>query len=1706
MKNLHTSLQQFLLLIGLLFLSNHLLSQSNQTFNVTYPHPDNGYILYEYGYANYSTFLWSNGATTRHVFNLSPGTYYVTATDASSNSTIDTFDIGTCYSDYQFTWANVPTLSSHTIHIPGSPNVLVNGIDPALGDQIGVFYDSLGHWACGGFITWTGLPQTLTAYGDPLGNSGFETGEEFRFLIRSTVYGIDYRPEAICNLSGTFSDSINFTPSGNSGITNLTTNNSVLHSMKLTKGQSKFSLPIEPLIPDFADAFLSPVGSQTALELIVSDAGALFWGFLGANNIGAFTSNTFYTAKMNWDQVYEIEGFMVDSVNSTVLQNICFNAPNGYIDLKPSFGIPPYTYIWSTGETGNPKLNAVHGETYTVTITDSQSTQVVRSYVPEGIDNIPDYNFTYTIPQQGLSNGGIVVEISGFKPTPISRQWSTGSSSASLTNIPAGIYALSVQNGYGCATDTSVELVSTNFVVDITTTNADSSLNNGHAHAIAYGGVAPYSFSWSTGGTGSNAGSLAPGIYQLTVTDNAGAMDIVDLEILQVFQLDWTNTFPPNDHVISIPDDVSFNINYLGEFDYSDKIGAFYNTGSGLACAGQATFAMLVGNQMMSVCRDDMSTTIIDGYQIGQTFQWYMLDVSKGDSYQLYAEYDPTFPDEHFFDTSGYSRITQFSSTNFGKMYTSVAIGNTCYQTNNGQAWVENVQGLPPFVYAYSTGQTTDSISGLVAGDYYITVSDARNHIVIDTIIITQPDSFQVDTAYIEHIDPAIGQNGSIEVVSEGGTEPYTFQWTFNLSNTTPYMWQLDATTYSCTATDANGCWYTDTFVVGYTYPPLPLVVSTVVTNVDCSGGTNGAIDLSHTGGSALFWVYWSNGLTNVEDLTGLSAGNYTATVYSAYDPPYIITSTVLEPDPFAIDTVITPVDPGLGNNGAIDLSVTGGTLPYFYVWSNGGLTEDIANLVVGTYTVTINDSNGCSTSATITVDYSVPIVPISVNASIVDLLCFGICTGEIDITALGGISPFSFTWSDGSATEDLSGLCSGAYFVTITDALNSTFVWDTILVEPSELAIDTVVTHIDPALGNTGAIDVTVSGGTQPYTFLWSTAEVSEDVLNLAIGTYTFTVTDANNCSSTISIDINYTYTPLPLSITNTTVNPLCFGDCTGTIDIEATGGVVPYTYIWSNGSLTEDLTGLCATTYFVTVTDAANSSSTWSVEIIEPDEITISLSGTNVNPSTGTGGTVTATVSGGTPTYSYAWSDGSLSSQITNASYGNYQLTLTDANGCIATCEYFVDFSILPPWNVNFSTTGHTIEIPSTANLQINGSTLQPNDFIGVFYDSLGTLACGGYAVWNGNSTSVIAHSKDISTTLDDGFVANEQFTWKFWDASANTEHNAVAFYDSTYSHQEFFATNGLSAIDSLLTVSISGTVSTQTKSNLPLGMVVLYQEINGNIMAINNGLIIDGNYEIDGLYPGSYLAYAIPQSGNNYGIPAYFVSRDQWQEATAINVVGHTGNVNISLEPSVPYQSGSGNISGNVTVGNDPGYNPDVFDFDWFPASTKQYGDAARNIPVILYDQDYNPINFMLTDENGHFGFEQMALGQYYVRVEKAGLVSDSVEVLLTQTNLEGVVDFELNQGQVTVAVDEIRKGDFKIFPNPVDDILSVVFNCNSIRDYSISLFSIDGKQIELDGLNQTLNSLINIDMKGIKPGIYLLKINSKSEAHVFKIVKK
>lgn len=449
--------------------------------------------------------------------------------------------------------------------------------------------------------------------------------------------------------------------------------------------------------------------------------------------------------------------------------------------------------------------------------------------------------------------------------------------------------------------------------------------------------------------------------------------------------------------------------------------------------------------------------------------------------------------------------------------------------------------------------------------------------------------------------------------------------------------------------------------------------VSQAKNHVTCNGGSNGSATVNVILGGVPPYTYtWSNGQTT-QTATGLSAGTYTATITNSGSAcPTIATITINQPAAIATIDSITPTACG-SSSGAITLkSISGGTGPYTYLWSNGFTTQNINALATGTYTVTVTDASGCTNSSS----YIVPLGN-SITSSITlnqNVSCFGGSNGSATVQGLNASGVYTYLWSNGVTTALLNNVATGTYTATVTDISGACFSTSSVFISQPSQAMGGGTNSFTTTCGlNNGSTAVTINGGTPGYTYLWNTGNTTNTVISAASGNYTVTVTDANGCSITLSSTISASSVA---TLNTSTIDVKCFNgnDGIGSVNI-TTGGQPPFNYLWSNSSSTASAINLVAGTYTVTVTDFDNCTVTASILIQQPTALSTTAL-TDDTVCTANAITLSTIGNGGVLPYNYVWSNGQTNATLNIVPAGSsaYTVTVTDANNCTTSQHAYI------------------------------------------------------------------------------------------------------------------------------------------------------------------------------------------------------------------------------------------------------------------------------------------------------------------------------------------------------------------------------------------------------------------------------------------------
>ena len=604
------------------------------------------------------------------------------------------------------------------------------------------------------------------------------------------------------------------------------------------------------------------------------------------------------------------------------------------------------------------------------------------------------------------------------------------------------------------------------------------------------------------------------------------------------------------------------------------------------------------------------------------------------------------------------------------------AASETVPQTSISQTLV-NTTNIPA-----TATYTIIPTSGICAGNSF-TVTVTVNPSINPNVVVTNNACFGVNTASITtNITGGIPfSSGSPYQLSWTGPNGYTSSAT-SISNIQPG-------TYNVTIADAGGCPYSNSYTI--TEPTDIVITMDGENDITCYSANNGSINITVTGGTGAYSYNWTRNtapFSIIEDLSNLSPGTYVVTVTDVNNcGPKTASFTITEPPLLVVSLVSqTNILCYGAATGVITVSVVGGTqipttLDYTYAWTgpNGytANTQNLSNLLAGTYNLTVTDNNGCFKDLVVILTQSTDIV---ISYTTTPITCYGANNASFSVTLSGGNPPYQFQWSDLSTSLSQTNLSAGNYTITVTDNVGCIKAATIIIPEAPVFTVNPIVTQITCNGANNGSINLNLTGGIAPVALTWSDGSTAGLIRNnLAPGTYTATISDGTPCYIVRTFTI---IQPLPLVLSANLTNAFdCTNASSGAINLVVAGGTLPYTYSWSNGATTEDLSNLTPGNYLIIVTDANGCTANAQYPIIRPGPIAITVATqTDFDCAAHTvDQNFIAQASGGIPPYQYQWSSGTISgvnNEIMHSSVnGTILLTVTDSYGCIATQTVIVD-----------------------------------------------------------------------------------------------------------------------------------------------------------------------------------------------------------------------------------------------------------------------------------------------------------------------------------------------------------------------------------------------------------------------------------------------
>jgi large repetitive protein len=692
---------------------------------------------------------------------------------------------------------------------------------------------------------------------------------------------------------------------------------------------------------------------------------------------------------------------------------------------------------------------------------------------------------------------------------------------------------VTVTDANGCILTTNV-VVTEPTVLSASTSFTEPSCfasTNGSATVTPTGGVLPYSFAWSNGSASATALGLPAGQHSVTVTDAGGCAIVRSVTVTQPSQLVLTTS------------------------------------GTNLTCAGNgtgsATVSIAGGTAPFNILWSNGATTAtVTGLGLG-IFSVVVTDVN------------------------GCQQSTQIALTQPNPIVASLVSSTnvSCFGGNNGTATITANGGVTPYSFSWPNGQTTATGTGLAAGTYTATVTDANGCSNTVSMQITEPALLTVVNIASTEVSCRGGNNGTASAFIQGGSSPYSFTWSNGGAGQS--ISNLTAGTYFLTVTDGNGCRAFSQGIV--TEPASNLVGFINTTPALCLGAATGEMAAIISGGtvpaSGDYSYVWSNGASSAV-VSNVSAGNYSVTVTDANGCTLSLAATVGQAGNLNLSVVgTTPANCPGASNGTATVTANGGTGTLNFQWSNGQNTPSATGLSAGVYTVTVTDVNGCSQNTSVTVTEG---APVNLVTAVTDVRCFGESNGRLDVTS-SGIS--LYFWSTGQVGNPLANIPAGQYTLTVVDdrGCETTAVYN--VGQPNELQAN--ISVLNPVLCHNEAsanVQAAASGGTAAYSYIWSNGVNGAANSSLPSGNYTLTVTDANGCRTVETVSLS---NPSALELSVSTVDVRCTGDQNGRIIVSANGGTINFgayefsidSVNWQTGDL---FPGLGVDTFTVYVRDA--------------------------------------------------------------------------------------------------------------------------------------------------------------------------------------------------------------------------------------------------------------------------------------------------------------------------------------------------------------------------------------------------------------------------------------------------------------------------------------------------------------------------------------
>jgi len=1049
----------------------------------------------------------------------------------------------------------------------------------------------------------------------------------------------------------------------------------------------------------------------------------------------------------------------------------CFGKNDGIITSSTTGGVPPYTYSWNPTGVTSPNISGLTAGTYTLTVTDKLGCAMSSSTL---INEPAILTTTITATNETcneLNDGTAIVTVTGGTPNYTYTWAPGGQKTASINNLVAGSYTVTVKDLKGC-TSTPIVTITQPSVLTVSFINIINVSCNGGSNASVTanptGGTAPYTYLWTPGNSTSAILTGVPiGTYTVTVTDKNGCTVSKSVTLTEPTPLVVTPTITNvscnagNNGIIKVTasggksgytylwlpiNKTTATISSLTAGSYSltvtDANGCINNSVQTVAQPQQLAVTVQVINVSCFGGSDATATANVTGGTVPYIYSWNYGGIKTATISGLkIGNYIIAVA-----DAAGCKLATAITITQPLKL-TAIATAQdkTCSYLNNGSVTVSPAGGTAPYKYLWQpSNDTTITSSNLSSGTYSVMVTDARGCIENVTAVVKEPLPIAIAFNPKNEVSCFGGGDGSVIAIASGGTPNYSYNWMPGNYNSDA-IFNIAAGTYTISVTDKNNCLAQDT--VKIEQPSFPLSVSTSSQLNSCFGGNDGIATAVASGGTGPYTYGWMPGNKTGATITGISAGSYTVTATDSKG--CTMTSTVVVNEPSEIIITTSAVEAScFSSNGKTKASVSGGYAPYTYLWSPvGGVADSAVGLFSGAYTVLVTDANGCTNSASVNVnDKGIPKPTIF---SVVNVKCYGDSTGSAKVVVSGGSGIYTYLWlpSGGNGTTAIN-LTAGSYTVVVKDSAGCQSLATTSpdIMQPPLIEPNITTTLVSCFGGTNGGANVTATGGVPGYSYTWlPSGSTGTSIQNLPAATYTVQVQDANGCI----VKKNYTVAEPPaLYLTLSKKATSCFGGSDGSVASLAIGGTAPYMYKWTPGNISgQKISNLTAGTYTVTTTDFKGCTLSSSITVDQPTPVSIVPTSKNATCNL-PNGNASVTVSGGISPYTYQWiAHSSTTNTADSLNEGSYTVLVKDKNSCNSSTTIVVNRETAP-----------AVTITSTTNVSCYGGS----------DGSATAISSGGKApfnyMWlpfggtNLTASNLTAGSYTISMTDANGCIASD------------------------------------------------------------------------------------------------------------------------------------------------------------------------------------------------------------------------------------------------------------------------------------------------------------------------------------------------------------